>query len=55
MKIFSDMDSIFDGRTALTACAKLQYTGMGDANRETPNPCHLKYCELDALTMEMVG
>ena len=53
-EIISDMDSLADGGSALTAYAKLQYTNMSVEEREVLKKGLLKYCELDTLAMVMI-
>ena len=50
----SELEEIKDGGAAMTAYAKLQYTNMGQAEREEIKRNLLKYCELDTLSMTML-
>ena len=50
----SELDEIKDGGAAMTAYAKLQYTDMGELEREEIKKNLLKYCELDTLSMTML-
>jgi hypothetical protein len=47
----SELEEIKDGGAAMTAHAKLQYTNLGEAEREEIKRNLLKYCELDTLSM----
>ena len=50
----SELEEIKDGGAAMTAYAKLQYTDMGELEREEIKKNLLKYCELDTLSMTML-
>lgn len=50
----SELEEIKDGGAAMTAYAKLQYTNMGQVEREEIKRNLLKYCELDTLSMCML-
>ncbi len=51
---FSEIESIADGGSALTAYAKLQYEDMTEKERVEITNGLLKYCELDTLGMVMI-
>jgi hypothetical protein len=50
----SEIESIADGGSALTAYAKLQYEDMTEKERGEITSGLLKYCELDTLAMVMI-
>ncbi len=53
-KLFSTNEELHDGGAAMTAYAKLQFTEMGDLEREHVRKALLKYCELDTFAMVMI-
>ena len=52
--IISEIETLNNGGTALTAYGKIQYTDMNQKERETIKESLLKYCELDTLAMVMI-
>lgn len=52
-RIYSD-DEIADGGAAMTAYAMMQFTQMGDSERQSLTNALLRYCELDTLAMVML-
>jgi len=54
LEFFEEDEKMKDGGAAMTAFAKMQFTEMGDDEREATIQALLKYCELDTLAMVMV-
>jgi hypothetical protein len=54
LEFFEEDEHLKDGGAAMTAFAKMQFTEMGDEEREATTQALLKYCELDTLAMVMV-
>jgi hypothetical protein len=54
LDFFEEDEKMKDGGAAMTAFAKMQFTEMGDEEREATVQALLKYCELDTLAMVMV-
>jgi hypothetical protein len=54
LSFFEEDENLKDGGAAMTAFAKMQFTEMGDDEREATVQALLKYCELDTLAMVMV-
>ena len=63
--VFKDMDeeemdgmmvdeTIASGGAAMTAYARMQFTRMGDKERELARKALLRYCELDTFAMVMI-
>jgi hypothetical protein len=50
----SELEEIKDGGAAMTAYAKLQYSDLGELERDEIKKNLLKYCELDTLSMTML-
>lgn len=50
----SDLEDIREGGAAMIAYSYLQYTDMGNQERESLRKSLLKYCELDTLAMVMI-
>ena len=53
-ELLSRDGSIDNGGAAMTAFARMQYTEMGDPERDHLRGLLLKYCELDTLAMVMI-
>lgn len=53
-EIISEIETLNNGGTALTAYGKVQYTDMKMKERESIKKSLLKYCELDTLAMVMI-
>jgi hypothetical protein len=53
-ELLTDMEDLNNGGAALTAYGYLQYTNMGDDEREELRKGLLRYCELDTLGMVMI-
>lgn len=51
---FMDNQNIKDGGAAMLAYAKIQFTGMSDAERNQVIDGLLRYCELDTLAMVII-
>jgi len=54
LEFFEEDEELRDGGAAMTAFAKMQFTEMGEEEREATVQALLKYCELDTLAMVMV-
>ena len=50
----SEIETLSNGGTALTAYGKIQYTDMKKNERNALKESLLKYCELDTLAMVMI-
>jgi hypothetical protein len=53
-ELLTDIEDIANGGAALTAYAKLQFTDMGETERNEIRKALLRYCELDTLAMVMI-
>lgn len=54
IEFFEEDEKMKNGGAAMTAFAKMQFTEMGDKEREATVEALLRYCELDTLAMVMV-
>jgi len=54
LSFFDENDKLKDGGAAMTAFAKMQFTEMGEEERQATIEALLKYCELDTLAMVMI-
>jgi hypothetical protein len=54
LQFFEENEKLKDGGAAMTAFAKMQFTEMGEEERQATVEALLKYCELDTLAMVMV-
>ena len=53
-ELLLDIEDIANGGAALTAYARLQFTDMGETERNAIRKALLRYCELDTLAMVMI-